>query len=401
MTDLNKRYPFVAIALVLGVLMFPSATLRAADFQVAATRSSVTQCSMTGSILTIDPVSGNVSINLSADFACYPQVINSIANNASLSVTGSTTVGGGATGAGVINLQLNTGLSGPTTGVTCVPDGFSSSNVSISNDWTTNLCTGTCGATVTRTVNVQNTSPTLDGSVTFKAKCSYQDQANVNLSSVRANIQSAPSVTVLHGTTPPPTYCQSVTQLSNPKGLTDGMRQLAGTVTGGTIPGTGIPFLNYVSVFGVIANTYPPGSGDTAGFGFPGTNTGTLTTFITAGQYVSLQFRAPTNSIWPGRAGADSFVVNPQNQAFSAAIAPCPGQFDTDPLFPMNAACKGESVFTDINWLITNSTTTTACKLEPGKTYYFNMIHAPVGTPSQTSCTSTSCKVQFRSAHSY
>jgi len=366
-------------------------------------RNGNTQCTMTGSMLNIDPATGNVSIDLSADFPCgsstgYPVPVTAIAG-ASLSVTGQTTVGGGTTGAGTVNLQLNTGLSAVTPGVSCVPDGFTGSNVSIVSGWSANLCGNSCGATVTRNVDVQNTSATLDGNITFKAKCTYQDQTDANLSTVRSNINSTPSVTVLHGTAPPANYCQSVTQLSDPKGLTDAMRQTSGIVTGGLYAGN-ISFMNYVTMFGVSSNTFPAGSGDTAGYGFPGDNTSTIATNISRDKYVSLQFRAPSNALWDQRAGYYSFAVNPQNTPFSAAIAPCPGQFDSDPLFPISAACKGEALFSDINWKITSGTTP-SCKLEPGKTYYLNVIHAPRGTPSQSGCASSTCKVELRNAHSY
>lgn len=404
MTESNKSYPIAAIALILGGFLVSAPSVNAADFQVVVNRSSVPQCTLAGSMLNIDPVTGNVSIDLSADFTCYPLVVSSIANGASLTVSPPTTVGGGTSGIGTVSLQLTTGLSVNTPGVTCVPDGFTASNVSVLSGWTasTALCgPNSCGLSVpARSVTVQNTSATLDGSITFKAKCTYQDQSNANLSTVRANITSMPSVTVLHGSAPPPTFCQSVSQLSDPKGLTDAMRQPSGNVTGGTFPGTNIPFLEYISVFGSSSDTYPPGSNDTAGYGFPGTNTGTISTFITRDKYVSLQFRAPTNTLWNGRTGYYSFVVNPQNLGFSAAIAPCPGQFDSDPLYPIQFACKGEALFQDINWVITNGNTN-GCKLEPGKTYYLNMIHAPRATPDQSSCPGSSCKIELRNAHSF
>ncbi len=397
--DFKMSYP-IGVLLLLGAVLFPASSAYSADFQVAVKRLSVPQCTLTGSMLNIDPSTGNVSIDLSTDLACYPAVVNSIANGASLSINGATTVGGGTTGAGTVNVQLNTGLSAITPGVSCVTDGFTSNNVSVSTGWTGTLCGPNCGATVTRSVDVQNTSATLDGSITFKAKCTYQDQANVNLTTVRANIQSTPAVSVLHGTAPPANFCQSVSELSDPKGLTDGMRQTSGNIVGGTLPGTNISFLNYVSVFGVSSNTYPSGSGDTAGFGFPGPNTSTISTFITRDRYVSMQFRAPSNPVWLGRTGYYSFVVNPQNLGFSAAVAPCPGQFESDPLFPIPTSCKGEALFQDINWVITSGSTV-GCKLEPGKTYYFNMIHAPAGSPSQASCPSSSCKIEMRNAHSF
>jgi hypothetical protein len=399
----RKYSPVAVVALAFGAFLFSATAVNAADFQVSVKRNGNTQCTMTGSMLNIDPATGNVSIDLSADFPCgsstgYPVPVTAIAG-ASLSVTGQTTVGGGTTGAGTVNLQLNTGLSAVTPGVSCVPDGFTGSNVSIVSGWSANLCGNSCGATVTRNVDVQNTSATLDGNITFKAKCTYQDQTDANLSTVRSNINSTPSVTVLHGTAPPANYCQSVTQLSDPKGLTDAMRQTSGIVTGGLYAGN-ISFMNYVTMFGVSSNTFPAGSGDTAGYGFPGDNTSTIATNISRDKYVSLQFRAPSNALWDQRAGYYSFAVNPQNTPFSAAIAPCPGQFDSDPLFPISAACKGEALFSDINWKITSGTTP-SCKLEPGKTYYLNVIHAPRGTPSQSGCASSTCKVELRNAHSY
>ena len=222
---------------LLAVLCAPS-TSSAADFQVSVKRLSVTQCTMNGSLLNIDSATGNVSIDLATDFNCYPSAVNSLASSAALSVSGATTVGGGTTGAGTVNLVLNTGLAAATPGVTCVPDSFVASNVSITSGWTAVLCGPTnCGGTVLRPVGVQNTSSTTDGSITFKAKCTYQDPTNANLVTERRNIQSTPLVTVLHGTAPQVNFCASVAELSNTFGLTPEMRQLTGTVTGGLYPG--------------------------------------------------------------------------------------------------------------------------------------------------------------------
>ena len=399
-SELNKSVPLASIAVVLGAFLFPPVPLQAADFQVVVTQSAVPQCSLTGSMLDIDPASGKVTIDLSTGFSCYPLVVRTLANDASLSVTGSTTVGGGITGMGTVNLQLITGLSAPTPGVTCVPDGITSSNVSVTSDWTAPLCANNCGATATRTVSVQNTSSTVDGYITFKAKCTYQDQSNTNLSSVRANIQSTPSVTVQHGTTPPANYCQNVSELSDSKGLTNGMRQTVGTVTGGTMPGTNISFLDYTSVFGVTANTAPQGSGDTLGLGFPGTNKTAITTYISRDKYISLKFRAPTYAaVWDGRGGS-YFFQSQSSVGLSVAIAPCPGQFDSDAFFPLTGfTCKGESLL-EAQWLVTNGSTL-GCKLEPGKTYYLNLIHAQRSDPTNTYCTGGSCSVQIINRNNY
>ena len=402
-SELNKNVPLGAIAVVLGAFLFQPLHVQAADFQVVVTQSSVPQCSLTGSMLEIEPITGKVTIDLSTGFNCYPMVVSSIANSASLSVTGSATVGGGTNGTGTVNLQLVTGLTAPTPGVTCVPDGYTSSNVSITSptDWSTPLCTNNCGATVTRSVGVQNTSATLDGNITFKAKCTYQDSVNANLSSVRANIQSTPSVTVLHGSEPVATYCQSVTELADSKGLTDAMRMTAARVDGGTLPGTSVSFLEYTSVFGVSPNTYPSGSGDTLGYGFPGTNKGTLIFWLPRDKYVSLKFRAPSNGLWIPRNGTH-FYESQSSVGLTAAIAPCPGQFDTDANFPALAAnCKAEHLG-ETFW--TTSPTSNSCKLVPGKTYYLNIINAGRSTPSQSYCAGgagATCKIRLTNQHSY
>lgn len=380
-----------AFALCIALLM--PGVGHAADFQVALKRLSATQCSMTGSLLSVDPVTGNVSIDLTADLACYPPVVSSLANSASISVTGPTTVGGGQTGQGDVNLQLNTGLSGVTAGVSCYPDGVivNSGSVNVISGWTasTALCTS-CGATASRTVTVQNPSTTVNGTITFKARCTYQDQANANLQSVRSNIQSTPAVTVQPGTAPPPpSYCSSVTQLATSNGLTEADRQLTGTVTGGTMPGSSIDFTNYTSVFGVSANTYPAGSNDTVDFGFPGTNRTNVQIGLQRGKYVSWKFRTPTNAIWDGVLG--SFQIIPGAAFTLAAIAPCPGQFSTDANYPINASCSVSGKSSDLVWKIT-SATFAGCRLEPGKYYHFSIIQAASTSQLTTpTCASSLC----------
>lgn len=367
---------------------------QAADFQVAVKRFSVTQCSLTGSMLNIDPASGNISIDLNADFSCYPLVVSSIANNASLTVTGPTTVGGGLTGQGTVNLQLNTGLTGITPGVTCSPDGITASNVNVTSGWTTTLCNN-CGATVTRSVAVQNPSSTLDGNVTFKAKCSYQDQANVNLSSIRSNIQSNVPVTVQHGTAPVVNFCSSVTELADPKGLTDAMRQGTTFVSGGTLPGNR-DALNYASVFGISPDTVASGDPDNQGFGFPGVNRSTFAMTVSRNQYVSMKFRAPSNPIWNHTDGNYLFTPPPSNSALTlAVIAPCPGQFSSDTNYPINNnSCRviGKSNL----YARIESGSTNVCQLIPGNTYYFNVIQANgFNNLSSPSCGGSSCGIQI------
>lgn len=365
-----------------------SAPTSAADFQVDVKRLSVTQCSMTGSLLNIDPNTGNVSIELVADASCYPTPVNQMASSANISVVGSTTVGGGQTGQGTVNLQLNTGLAGVTNGVTCVPDGVTASNVTVVSGWTAALCSN-CGATAARSVVVQNANNQSNGTISFKAKCTYQDPGNANLQTVRSNIQSTPTVTVLPGTIPQPDFCESVTELAVPNGLTDAMRQLTGTVTGGLYPGTGKDFTSYTAIFGFANNTYVSGDPDTAGYGFPGDNRTNVQLGLERNKYVSLRFRAPSNPVWNNRTGHHQVIPG---AAFTlASIGKCPGQFASDPAFPMNASCNISGKGQDLIWTVTSGTTG-SCKLEPGETYYLNVIQAQgAGNLTTPTCQSSLC----------
>ncbi|WP_423929205.1 hypothetical protein [Dokdonella sp.] len=342
-------------------------------------------------MLNIDPATGNVSIDLGADFNCYPSPVGALANNASLSVTGPTTVGGGVDGVGGVNLILNTGLSTTTPGVTCVPDSYISTNVNITSGWTNALCgPANCGPTVGRAVAVQNPSASLDGSITFKAKCTYQDQTNANLVSERRNINSSPSVTVLHGTTPQVNFCQSVSELSNTYGLTPEMRQLTGTVTGGLYPGSGLDFTEYTSVFGTALNTYPTGNPDNVGYGFPGDNPTNVQIGLQRNKYISFKFRAPSNTLWTVPPYVGSLLVIPGNAYTLASIAPCPGQFASDPNFPNNLACHIVGKQSNLNFEI-NAGSTARCQLIPGNTYYLNLINASFPNLTTTTCPSSQC----------
>lgn len=372
-------------------LVLPSPS-QAANFQVAVKRFSVTQCSLTGSMLNIDPVTGNISIDLDSDFGCYPSVVASLANNASLSVIGPTVVGGGATGSGTVNLTLSTGLSGVTPGVTCVPDGVSASNAVVTTGWSSALCSGNCGSAATRTVSVQNPSSVLDGSIVFKAKCTYQDQSNANLSSVRANIQSTPTVTVQHGTTPPVSYCSSLGELATPNGLSDTNRQLTGNIMGGTMPGTGKDFHEYTNIFGFRSGVVAAGDPDNQGFGFPGNNTTSVTfSNVLKNKFIALKFRAPSAPGFAGSAG--SYLGQPVAAFTLFSLAPCPGQFSSDANFPMAGNCQGIAKSANLNYVFAQLTAPGfQCKLVPGKTYYFNIIQANgFNDLTSPSCAGGSC----------
>ena len=367
-------------------LLFPSLG-QAANFQVDVKRLSITQCSMTGSLLQIDPTTGNVSIELFADATCYPTPIALIASNASISVIGPSTVGGGTTGQGTVNLQLNTGLAGPVTGVTCTPDGGRQQcQRGIRMDFGSvyqlrryRSHSSGCRA---------DTSGVVNGTITFKAKCTYQDPINANLQTVRSNIRPRKRDSGT-GTAPPPSYCVSVSELANARGLTDAMRQPTATISTGLNTGVGIDVLNYTSVFGFANNTFPAGNPDNVGFGFPGSYYADTEFGVQKNKFIAMKFRAPSNSSWLNEVARMRFFIG--TAYTQIAIGQCPGQFGTDTNFPVNASCRVAGKGEDLIWNITQAVTGN-CQLVPGNTYYLNVINASnMSDLTQSTCSSSSC----------
>lgn len=392
--DMKTSLLSIAGAITLCASLVIPATSQAANFQVVVKRASVTQCTLTGSMLNIDPATGNISLDLETDFGCYPPIVSSLANSATLTVVGPTTIGGGTSGTGDVNLTLSTGLPGVTPGVTCVPDGVNASNAVVTAGWSTPLCSGNCGSAATRTVTVQNPSSVLDGNIVFKAKCTYQDQSNANLSSIRANIQSSPVVTVQHGTAPVVNYCSSVSELATPNGLNDAGRQFAGLISGGTLPGTR-DFHDYTNVFGFRPNVVAAGDPDNQGFGFPGNNpTSVWFKDVQKNKYISLKFRAPSSAAFLNSSG--SFFGQPVAAYTLFALAPCPGQFSTDSNFPIASGCSGIAKSANLPFRVSQTPFGNQCQLIPGKTYYFNIIQADgFNSLTSPSCGASSCGVIF------
>jgi hypothetical protein len=389
----------VAASILCLASSYIASSAHAASFPVELKRSNVVQCALTGSIFSIDPVTGAISIDLDADSTCYPAIITRLNQSASLAVTTSLTVGGGTTGEGTVGLLLNTGLTGTTPGLTCVSEGLTASNVNITSGWPITFCTN-CGATASVNVGVQHAGSSGNGSIAFSAKCTYQDPINPNLQTVRSNIVSAATVTVTPGTIPTPTACTSVAQLAVPNGLTPAMRQVSATVQPNGGSASTRSMLEYTSLFGTSANTFPPGATDTVMYGFPGSITGlTYQVTLERGKYVSLQFRAPSNTVWLERSG--SYFAGGLQVYTRASIAPCPGQFGPDPAWPTTGKCffDGTKNNTPI-WQVSNGTPA-ACKLEPGKIYYLNVIQAYDSSPTDNSCMNTSCKFEIRNTHFY
>lgn len=394
----------LGVACALAAFAVP---VSAADTFSVQLQNPTTQeaCSLVGSMLQVDPVTGNVSIALTQDPECGSPVLPAspiphlLATWAKLEVIGATSVGGGTTGEGTVSLKLTTGLPTATPGVTCEPDGQSASQVSIVSGWSAPLCSN-CGSIVTRDVVVKNSGTTGNGSVTFKAKCSVQDATHANLSSVVKNIASTPSITVTPGTAPTPSYCASVTELANNYGLTEAMRQTVGKVTQGLIRGDAIDMTQFNSVFGALTGVAAPGDPNLADFGFPGRDVNNTELYPKKNMYISLRFRAPNAPAWiasPGRFGSVSSAQTAT--PYLTAIAPCPGQFHSEPEHPMVGTCSKYSGESSFGWTL--GTSGSACKLQPGATYYLNVITAHPGSLTTSGCPTTECKQKIASSHNY
>lgn len=401
---MSKKYILsrYVVLLACGLVGFSATAVAATTFPVHLNNPATQEsCDFVGSFLQVDPVTGKVDIDLVQDPSCGEITIPAsttptmIAVGAKLQVTGGTAIGGGTTGAGTVALKLTTGLAVATPGVTCVPDGQSAVGVAVDGDWTSPLCTN-CGSTVTRSVLVRNTGSST-GTIVFKAKCSVLDTTHTNLSSVITGIAQTPTVTVAPGTAPAPTFCSSVSQLAANYGLNDSMRQTAGKLVGGIYAGAAIDLTEFNTAFGALTTVAAPGTPDLTAYGFPGKEIQNKVVTVKKDKFISLRFRAPSATTWAGRVGVIDLVqtLNP----YTAAIMPCPGQFNSDANYPMVGGCVRDGGEDSFAWKI--GTGAGYCELEPGKVYYLNIISARPATPTISLCASAECAQKIASSHNY
>lgn len=404
----KANFPLSAAVSIVAVVV--SSTAYASQFNVdlRATPSS-NSCAFIGSMLQIDPATGNVTIDVVGASTCnsgsggYPEAVTAVATNGVL-VPSATQVGGGTSGSGVVNVLLSTGLSAVDANLRCVTDGITSSVAHVTaTGWSGVICGAgssvQCGPTHTMPVTLSNSSTSTNGAVNFKAICSYAGAAPSFPNAVATTVTIAPSsaVTVLHGTAPVVDYCSAVTQLSSPPhSLTVAQRQTVGTATGGITSGA-VDFTNFNSVFGVATNV---GGTAAEGYGFPGTNRSLTELRIERDKYVSLRFRAPLTPAWTNIPGA--FFTYPVASVTSwVAISRCPGQFAQDAVWswsPVNAASQVclRQPEGPLSWIVTNSTSHENCQLIPGNTYYLNIMQSNTPAMNQTFCNSSSCNLKLK-----
>lgn len=395
-------FPFAT--LLLGASM--CAAVSAASFSVDLRHNAVS-CTLSGSLLNIDPVTGNVSIDLDSDPTCgtptsgYPPAIAAMAQS-TLAITGTNPAGGGTTGQGDTKVKLSLpGLTGATSGLTCAPDGYdvSAQTLSVVSGWSANLCTNCSASPAERTVTVLN-SGNANGTITFKAKCSYTDASTFARPAVTSIASTTVQVQVNYGSTPvTPGSCSSINELdtSTRGGLTAGDWQTTGAASG-FINNTGADLTNLVTMFGTyspLAALYPNGSTDIADLAFPGSWLNNAYVTINKGKYVSFRFRVPTNTNWSGKQGE---VRRYPSMGFTGtwAIAPCPGQFKSESAHEMTGACS-DTLLNSLFWEVTSGTVTGGyCKLSPGKYYYLNIIAADPSSLATPTCPSSACQATFK-----
>jgi hypothetical protein len=379
------------LGLLLVILFAESSFAGEPAFPVSVRKSGSEICQLEGRELIVDATTGRAALQLSKGFSCelsgtlgnFPAPVVTLASHASLNVSTTSTAS-----AATLNVTLATGFPSSAAGVSCEPDGVDSTFVNVLSGWTGVLCTN-CGSSVTRTVSIAHTGGVGIGALRFKAKCTYQgDPAHPRIATTLRDIDS-PSVTVAR-------YfpeCTAVEQLADPKGLTSAMRQTGGQIIGGPTAGNSVDFTKFTSVFGSAAGTFIAGSPDAADYGFPGTNASSIRLVLNRNRFTALKFRAPNDPVWINVDGSFSFM--PGTAYVSTAIAPCPGQFQSDENFPLPSACFGQTKM-DVPWRIAAGGDE-SCRLEPGRMYYLNLIHADRSDLPETTCmTSLGCSQYVR-----
>ncbi|WP_386067719.1 hypothetical protein ACFJIW_23665 [Tahibacter sp. UC22_41] len=123
---------------------------------------------------------------------------------------------------------------------------------------------------------------------------------------------------------------------------------------------------------------------------FPGTANLNQRIMIQRNQYVSLKFTVPANL--PNQTyGQFRFEeTQPQTTRMSWTISKTCGDFSTTPTPPLTTQCimNNGPVNSSLMWGYYQGATT-LCQLVPGETYYFNIIHASLGTLGTSYCSGT------------
>jgi hypothetical protein len=366
---------------------------QAQTFPVSLQVSTDTACSFQASLMSIDPTTGAITLNVPTATGCgagYPASVLTLESQAAVSLSAVTAVDGTS-----VQVTLATGFNGPTAGVTCSPDGVTANGATVTAGWTDPLCVN-CGASASRSVTTGLTASTSGGTLLFKVKCVLAgDAAHPNIQTSVGLQSSLLAVTP----SPIPAECTSVSQMADSRGLTPAMRQTIAPVKitpSGSYVSRDVSL--YTSIFGISLDVATPGASDPTSYGFPGTNKTVNYFMVNRNSYISMRFRVPSNGTWLGRNG--SFLLPATALPMAFVVAPCPGQFSSDATWPLSSNGCVASTENPLNWEITTGSTS-KCKLVPGANYYLNIITAPASNPANSICNSSVCTHGVTPDHLY
>lgn len=335
-----------------------SATVEATEI-IMNGNCHITVTSPTG--VTIDPATGNLIADGTYGSGCP-----------------SGTTGGGTTGT---TPQITTALHSdqdPAAAGTSFTLSWTTSNVdnncttagssfpagaSFGSLWPTSgtICTGSACATgsVTLTTSIVGT---------------YNFQLHCYRNGVTAPADSALSLSVGTGSS---SSCAGVA----PSGLT---RQTIGTrTTVSPVTSSSVDLQHYENVFG-----YDPTMPTAPLADWPGRNV-VYGIRIQRNQYVALQFTVPSDA---GTSRSGNFYRQQTNTEAPSSwtISTCPGDFRTSALAAgcyVNLSSKG-------GFFWATGAVPGYCQLQPGQTYYLNIVNAALATPTTTRCNTNSCNVE-------
>lgn len=121
---------------------------------------------------------------------------------------------------------------------------------------------------------------------------------------------------------------------------------------------------------------------------FPGVRNASPRLFLPSGTYASMRFTVPS-TLAASTSGLFRFEETlPQANRMSFTISRSCGDFSETPSGPLVAACAHTNLAAGsaLHWIV-GSTAQGYCRLEPGETYYLNVVHASLSAPLTSYCT--------------
>jgi hypothetical protein len=124
---------------------------------------------------------------------------------------------------------------------------------------------------------------------------------------------------------------------------------------------------------------------------FPGTRNLNRRLFLPRNTYAALRFTVPS-TLTPSTSGLFRFEETQPQAGMSFTISKSCGDFSPTPTPPLAARCAIPSLGAGsaLYWIVGNDAPG-YCRLEPGETYYFNIVHADLATPLTSECDTSSC----------